>query len=1178
MDPKTLLADGDFVRDLARALITDPHRAEDAAQELWLSFLRRGPGPRTPLRNWVAAVLRNSARQMIRSDRNRAAREKAAARRETVPSVVDVAERESARRAVVEELLKLDAPYQSALLLHYYEQLPPREVARRLGIPVETARTRIRRGTEQLREALDARTPGGRDAWAVSLLPFIKIGRSSLFTSAGAGVLFMKAWMQAAAVAALLIFGIWIGWSVLHSPGIIINNPPSDSGGLAAASVPSNTIINEKESAAKKNGAESQPQRLPANANVPRVYGRIADLQNHNIAGARITAAPSPPKSAIVASDAKMNRNNVRAAVSAADGTFEIPLLEGESRLILLIEAKGFSPELIHPATPNVEQQYRLEHAQSQTGRVVDEAGVAIACAEITLSVFHGFSGFERKGVSAADGSYRIDDLLSVSKVTGSIGMSADRYMVRAEGYAPLVISENGNPFSGDLKLSKDFVMNRGVTLTGSVLDDETGKPVSDARIVLWNTGGLGGNNIRGTVIMNPFGTWIYKETKSGADGTFIFEHAPGIQNDIKRIQGEKPKACEIAVEARGYVTMGMHVDAAPAGSTVEQTLRLMRAATVRGRVVDEHSAPFEKVTVFVPRGSGEKRSWVDPEIAPGAGAMAVTSADGHYEINTIEASSTNETDVTVRTNLDAPVVNTIPPREPVRHEVNVKIRAGTVADAPDLVLPRGLAHDPDAPKKTDMTVEVTVISADGRPVAGAGLQIIPFGPATMTATRVTDSGGKAKINLSVRSSSSAESAETRSVMAEADGFSRVESESFEARAGETQQIKLIMNPAKTIRGIALRHDGGPAVGSFVKVSDPKNTTRDPNFSLAYTTAREDGSFELKGVPEGVFTITARHQRRTTTGKFESIQSSIGNISAGAENVILEFENDDADAPAGSLELAVTDAATGKPLLKFTAMLVRGLRSFYGRPGIPGRAQFDGVGPGEYELRVSAEGYATERIPNITIVADATASRATALGHGTAVRGTVHAPAGVALDGFEIGLDPVDTMNTAGHPSPKTAVAANGQFKIEGVAPGIWRVSVYRTPDPYGEYIYAAKWAVTHETVITVGANEVLCDPEISAAGTLRIKINSTLIKLEFSGPAATEAQLDMAERSKIIIKNTAGKTLYTLSGLDYRVSAEHGFPTGELIVRLEIPDREPIEQHVTIVAGKRATATFEVE
>jgi RNA polymerase sigma-70 factor (ECF subfamily) len=64
------------------------------------------------------------------------------------------------RRRLVAALLALEEPYRAALLLRYFEDLSVPEVALRLGVPLETARTRLRRGLARLRERLDQERRG----------------------------------------------------------------------------------------------------------------------------------------------------------------------------------------------------------------------------------------------------------------------------------------------------------------------------------------------------------------------------------------------------------------------------------------------------------------------------------------------------------------------------------------------------------------------------------------------------------------------------------------------------------------------------------------------------------------------------------------------------------------------------------------------------------------------------------------------------------------------------------------------------------------------------------------------------------------------------------------------------------------------------------------------------------
>jgi hypothetical protein len=70
-------------------------------------------------------------------------------------------------------VLALEEPYRETVLLRYFENLPPRAIARRLAVPVETVRTRLKRALETLRARLD-RDYGARGAWSLALVPFAR--------------------------------------------------------------------------------------------------------------------------------------------------------------------------------------------------------------------------------------------------------------------------------------------------------------------------------------------------------------------------------------------------------------------------------------------------------------------------------------------------------------------------------------------------------------------------------------------------------------------------------------------------------------------------------------------------------------------------------------------------------------------------------------------------------------------------------------------------------------------------------------------------------------------------------------------------------------------------------------------------------------------------------------------
>ncbi|MCI0340454.1 MAG: sigma-70 family RNA polymerase sigma factor, partial [Planctomycetales bacterium] len=169
---ESLLAEEGWVRAIAWSLLSDPDSVDEVVQQTWIAAWRRPPGRPGSVRAWLASVARNFALRAGRGEGRRATREHTVARPEAgVPSPAEIVEREATRRRVVEAVLALEDPYRSAVLLRYFEDLPPKEIARRLGVPDATARTHLRRGLDRLRERLDRENGGDPRAWGIALIP-----------------------------------------------------------------------------------------------------------------------------------------------------------------------------------------------------------------------------------------------------------------------------------------------------------------------------------------------------------------------------------------------------------------------------------------------------------------------------------------------------------------------------------------------------------------------------------------------------------------------------------------------------------------------------------------------------------------------------------------------------------------------------------------------------------------------------------------------------------------------------------------------------------------------------------------------------------------------------------------------------------------------------------------------
>ncbi len=199
---EALLAHGRFLRALARDILRDAHQAEDVVQEAWLRARNRAPRKAGAMRAWLARIVRNLALDRVRAEQARRQREVAVGRAavrqgRTAMSVPppDVAARFEVQKRTADAVLDLPEPYRSTILMRYFEDLAPREIARRVGVPGATVRTRVRRGLAMLRKALDERY--GRRAWPALLV----VGGGVMAKLKGAAVV--------AAVLAVIALTVW---------------------------------------------------------------------------------------------------------------------------------------------------------------------------------------------------------------------------------------------------------------------------------------------------------------------------------------------------------------------------------------------------------------------------------------------------------------------------------------------------------------------------------------------------------------------------------------------------------------------------------------------------------------------------------------------------------------------------------------------------------------------------------------------------------------------------------------------------------------------------------------------------------------------------------------------------------------------------------------------------------
>jgi RNA polymerase sigma factor (sigma-70 family) len=149
---------GPMVLGVCRRILRDPHAAEDAFQATFLLLARKAGSVRK--RRSVGPWLYGVAQRVALEARGATSRRPAPAPLNLeVPGVDDHdgLERDELYAALHEELGRLPEKYRAPLVICYFEGLPHEAVARRLGWPLGTVRSRIARGRDLLGARLTRR-------------------------------------------------------------------------------------------------------------------------------------------------------------------------------------------------------------------------------------------------------------------------------------------------------------------------------------------------------------------------------------------------------------------------------------------------------------------------------------------------------------------------------------------------------------------------------------------------------------------------------------------------------------------------------------------------------------------------------------------------------------------------------------------------------------------------------------------------------------------------------------------------------------------------------------------------------------------------------------------------------------------------------------------------------------
>ncbi|MFO1050748.1 MAG: sigma-70 family RNA polymerase sigma factor [Planctomycetota bacterium] len=395
LDPASLAAHDRSLRRLAQSLTRDPALADDLVQDTWIAALAAREQPRSAI-GWLRTALRRLAAKAVRARIRRARREDSMKRPESAPAVAEALDREAERRRVVDALVGLPEPYRSALILRFLEELEPGEIATRLHEPVETVRTRIRRGLDMLR----ARLQGRFHTLALCALDRLLLGLGSL------SVLTMatKSKILVAATLVILFTGgsLWLAQAGASPSDRDASRRPADPAVATVVEKPSSPSARDSH-AEGRSALEIGDTREPARG--ATVVIDVVWSDDTPAIDMEIELRSSTAEGEFDGADARHARTDAQGRVRFEDLHQRNFTAIADGRC-----GAGRSVEVGGPGSVTT-LRWQMPRGAVVRGRVVDTRGQPVADAEILVASWAGDGRTWRVARSDPDGRFRVPDV-----------------------------------------------------------------------------------------------------------------------------------------------------------------------------------------------------------------------------------------------------------------------------------------------------------------------------------------------------------------------------------------------------------------------------------------------------------------------------------------------------------------------------------------------------------------------------------------------------------------------------------------------------------------------------------------------------------------------------------------------------------------------------------------------
>lgn len=364
-----------WLRHLARALVAEPHAADDLMQDTLLAASRRPDVEPTSLRGWLAGIARRLAARRYRDSQRRERREAEATTPQPSADPADLVARAELAEQLASAASRLPEPMRTAVLLRFLEGLDVPAIAERTGKPDDTVRYRIRRGLDLLRRDLggsqnDETNERRCRALLLPLAAPTLSATATTTTSAPLGLTLLTIMntksITVIALAALLL--TTLTWWVQS------DDEPAVTDEEARVEQPATTPGEESRVPAAFETSERTPAPAPAPTEQPaapssKLLGVVVDENGEPVAGASLALRKGTISSKGATASA------FASTTSTANGRFELPRVAEATEL--LARHNGFCRTFAVVDENDTAEPLRvvMRRGGEVVGRVIDGAG-----------------------------------------------------------------------------------------------------------------------------------------------------------------------------------------------------------------------------------------------------------------------------------------------------------------------------------------------------------------------------------------------------------------------------------------------------------------------------------------------------------------------------------------------------------------------------------------------------------------------------------------------------------------------------------------------------------------------------------------------------------------------------------------------------------------------------------